>query len=64
VRNLHLLDAARRRVRNRTMMVEKSEPPANIFSALESTDSTKKYIMEFGIHDNKMAALSNIKNKV
>lgn len=43
---------------------EECEPPATFFSALESIPSMKKHIMKFGIHDNMMAALSNIKNKV
>ena len=45
------------------MVVEKLTS-SNICLALESTDSMKKYTMEFDIHDNKMAALSNIKNMV
>jgi len=63
MRNLHLLHLTRRRGRNRKMVVEKLTS-SNICLALESTDSMKKYTMEFDIHDNKMAALSNIKNMV
>jgi hypothetical protein len=33
-------------------------------SALEGTDTVRKYLMKFDVDDNKMAALSSIKNEV
>jgi hypothetical protein len=42
----------------------KSEPPASFLSALEGTDTVRKYLMKFDVDDNTMAALSSIKNKV
>jgi hypothetical protein len=33
-------------------------------SALEGTDTVRKYFMKFDVNDNTMAALSSIENKV
>jgi hypothetical protein len=42
----------------------KHEPPATILSALEDTDTVRKYLMKSDVNDNTMAALSSIANEV
>lgn len=41
----------------------KSEPPAISLSALEDTCTVRKYLMQFEVNDNRMAAFSGTENQ-
>lgn len=42
----------------------KSEPPAISLLALEGTCTVRKYLMQFEVNDNRMAAFSGTENEL